>query len=231
MSRVERKEREKLYNKRRHLKKYIILGTIILSITSLGGFWIVGKFYYEKPEIILPEKEGKIISENFTIEDDTKNSEINNEKNYENYENQKKEIKSSPIINKEIEKPNLEKKDIKVEQIHLENIEFREYVVKKEDTLYKISNLFYKTSKKIEDIKKWNNLKKDNDLKIGMILKLAPYKNNDMSQEAPKFYIVEQGETLFAISRKFYKNETTVEAIKVLNDIVDLQLNQKIQLP
>lgn len=52
-----------------------------------------------------------------------------------------------------------------------------------------------------------------------------------MSQEAPKFYIVEQGETLFAISRKFYKNETTVEAIKVLNDIVDLQLNQKIQLP
>lgn len=78
------------------------------------------------------------------------------------------------------------------------------YVVKKGDTLYSIANQYGTT---VNDIKKYNNLTSDS-LSIGQIIEIpsgtsivTPSEDDIINEE--NLYIVQNGDTLWSISRKF----------------------------
>ena len=85
---------------------------------------------------------------------------------------------------------------------------FYYYTVKKNDSLYKISN---KTGIPINEIKEYNNLKTDN-LKIDQTLKI-PYRNKEFISYMP--YV---NENLRDISHKF---ESNIEDIKRINGLTN----------
>ena len=93
-----------------------------------------------------------------------------------------------------------------------------EYIVKKGDSLWSISNKYGIT---INDLKQYNNLK-TNLISVGQILKI-PKVSND-------YYIVKKGDSLYSISKKF---NTTVNDIKQLNNLTNnlLSINQKLLIP
>ena len=81
------------------------------------------------------------------------------------------------------------------------------YTVQKGDTLYSISK---KMNIPIETIKKINKLD-NNNLSIGQILYL-----NEKDNPEEEYYIVQKGDTLYSISKKF---QMKIEELKELNDI------------
>ncbi|MGN0974210.1 MAG: LysM peptidoglycan-binding domain-containing protein [Bacilli bacterium] len=92
-----------------------------------------------------------------------------------------------------------------------ENITYDTYVVKAGDTLYQLAAT-YETS--VEELKRLNNLT-NNNLSIGQTL-IVP----KVSQITPPFevdtYIVEAGDTLYSISRKF---NISIDELKRLNSL------------
>ena len=94
-----------------------------------------------------------------------------------------------------------------------------EYIVKKGDSLWSISNKYGIT---INDLKKYNNLK-SNLLSIGQVLKIPKVSNEN-------YYIVKKGDNLYSISKKF---NTTVNEIKTLNNLTSnlLSIDQKLLIP
>lgn len=93
-----------------------------------------------------------------------------------------------------------------------------EYIVKKGDSLWSISNKYGIT---VKDLKQYNNLN-TNLISVGQILKI-PKVSND-------YYIVKKGDSLYSISKKF---NTTVNDIKTLNNLTSnlLSINQKLLIP
>ena len=81
------------------------------------------------------------------------------------------------------------------------------YIVQKGDTLYSISK---KMNIPIETIKKINKLD-NNTLSIGQILYL-----NEKDNPEEEYYIVQKGDTLYSISKKF---KMKIEELKELNNI------------
>lgn len=81
------------------------------------------------------------------------------------------------------------------------------YTVQKGDTLYSISK---KMNIPIETIKKINKLD-NNNLSIGQILYL-----NEKDNPEEEYYIVQKGDTLYSISKKF---QMKIEELKELNNI------------
>ena len=81
------------------------------------------------------------------------------------------------------------------------------YIVQKGDTLYSISK---KMNIPIETIKKINKLD-NNNLSIGQILYL-----NEKDNPEEEYYIVQKGDTLYSISKKF---QMKIEELKELNNI------------
>ena len=81
------------------------------------------------------------------------------------------------------------------------------YIVQKGDTLYSISK---KMNIPIETIKKINKLD-NNNLSIGQILYL-----NEKGNPEEEYYIVQKGDTLYSISKKF---QMKIEELKELNNI------------
>lgn len=81
------------------------------------------------------------------------------------------------------------------------------YIVQKGDTLYSISK---KMNIPIETIKKINKLD-NNTLSIGQILYL-----NEKDNPEEEYYIVQKGDTLYSISKKF---QMKIEELKELNNI------------
>ena len=118
------------------------------------------------------------------------------------------------------------------------------YRVRSGDVLGKIAERYHV---RIGDIKSWNNLN-SNMIRTGQNLKiwvLPSYhagalvaKNNTTTEQAPakvslpnsKIYIVQPGDTLWDISRKF--DGLTIEKIKTLNNLKsnNLQPGQKLIL-
>ena len=100
--------------------------------------------------------------------------------------------------------------------------EVTSYKVVKGDTLYSIAKKFNTT---VEEIKKINNLN-SNLLSIGTILKL----NLSPTPDTVNSYIVQKGDTLYSIAKKF---NTSVEEIKKINNLNNnlLSINQSILIP
>ena len=98
-----------------------------------------------------------------------------------------------------------------------------EYIIKKGDTLYSIAKQYNLT---VNELKEYNNLK-SNTLKIGGVLKI-PTKSDEASPYS--YYIVQKGDSLWSISRKF---NTTVDKLKSINNISSnlLSIGQKLKLP
>ena len=94
-----------------------------------------------------------------------------------------------------------------------------EYIVKKGDSLWSISNKYGIT---VDDLKKENNLK-TNIIKVGQVLKIPKVSTEN-------YYIVKKGDSLWSISKKF---NTTVNQIKSLNNLTSnlLSINQKLLIP
>ena len=97
------------------------------------------------------------------------------------------------------------------------------YVVKSGDNLYAIARRYNTT---VSEIKKVNNLT-SNNLSIGQVLKIPTV---TPSQENAETYIVQSGDSLYSIARKF---NTTVSEIKKLNNLSSnlLSLGQVLVLP
>ena len=96
------------------------------------------------------------------------------------------------------------------------------YTVKKGDNLYNIAKEYNTT---VSEIKELNNLI-NNNLYIGQILKLPTEKKS----EENKVYTVKPGDTLYRIATQ---NNTTVDIIKILNNLKDdtLSIGQQILIP
>ena len=95
------------------------------------------------------------------------------------------------------------------------------YTVKKGDSLYKIANQ-YNTS--VSELIRLNNLT-SNNLSIGQILKVP----SSSSSSTTRTYIVQKGDSLYSIARKF---NTTVDSIKAKNNLKTnlLSVGQKINI-
>lgn len=95
-----------------------------------------------------------------------------------------------------------------------------EYIVQKGDTLYSISRKF---NILVDELKRINNLT-SNTLSVGQVLKL---KETPFEEDT---YIVQKGDSLFAISQKY---NTTVDELKKLNNLNSntLSIGQILKIP
>ena len=101
---------------------------------------------------------------------------------------------------------------------YTKNLE-NEYIIKKGDSLWSISNKYGIT---VNELKEYNNLK-SNNISVGQILKIPKPSNENV-------YIVQKGDSLWSISKKF---NTSVNEIKQLNNLTNnlLSINQKLLIP
>ena len=90
---------------------------------------------------------------------------------------------------------------------------YKDYVVKKGDSLYSIAN---KNNITVDELKKINNLT-SNMLSIGQVLKLP---TQDKGEEMT-MYTVQKGDSLYSIAKKF---GITVDEIKSLNNLTSNNL-------
>lgn len=97
------------------------------------------------------------------------------------------------------------------------------YIVKSGDNLYAIARKYNTT---VNEIKSLNNLGSD-ILSVGQILKIPTV---TPSQEQKETYIVQSGDSLYSIARKF---NTTVDELKRLNNLSSnlLSIGQVLVLP
>lgn len=100
------------------------------------------------------------------------------------------------------------------------NISTINYTVKKGDSLYKIASQ-YNTS--VSELIRLNNLT-NNNLSIGQILKIPTSSNSNT-----RTYIVQKGDSLYSIAKKF---NTTVDSIKSKNNLSNnlLSIGQKLNI-
>lgn len=105
-----------------------------------------------------------------------------------------------------------------VENPSIDEIGAEYYIVQKGDSLYKIANKYNTTVEKLKEI---NNLS-SNLLSIGQKLKITSNINSGKNT-----YIVQKGDTLYAIASKF---NMTVEQLKKINSLTSnsLSIGQKL---
>lgn len=103
------------------------------------------------------------------------------------------------------------------------NVPVATYTVERGDSLYSIANRFGTT---VDTLKKLNNLT-NNLLSIGQILKLPTTEDISTTEES---YIVQSGDTLYSIARKFNTNVNELIRLNNLSDIA-LRVGQILKLP
>jgi membrane-bound lytic murein transglycosylase D len=115
------------------------------------------------------------------------------------------------------------KSKVKPEEIADEGQVIKEHIVVAGESLWKLSKE-YKIS--IDEIKRINNLS-SNDLSIGQKIKIPIPKAQQ--SEGPVYHVVQPGETLYNISRKY---DIKAEQIKVLNGLDDyiIQSGQRLRV-
>ena len=102
------------------------------------------------------------------------------------------------------------------------------HIVEKGETLFSISKKF-KVS--VDSLKSWNNMK-DNSVSTGKKLRIKPKKQvvkKAAAEPTPEYHIVEKGETLFSISKKY---SVKVELLKTMNNLPDnsVKTGQKLRV-
>jgi LysM repeat protein len=99
------------------------------------------------------------------------------------------------------------------------------HVVRHGETLFSISKLY---NISVNDLKAINTLE-NNNIKIDQRLTVVPVKNTENNSGSNSiYYIVEKGETVFSISRKF---NVSVKNLKELNsNLVQLKIGEKIRI-
>ncbi|QYR22552.1 LysM peptidoglycan-binding domain-containing protein [Paenibacillus sp. sptzw28] len=99
------------------------------------------------------------------------------------------------------------------------------YLVRSGDTLYQISMLFYRSKDYVNLIAEQNKLDKTKDLKAGSSLVIpaipnqAGVKNSKSDTEIE--HIVQRGETLSSISRKYFNSSNYAKTIAKYNHLAD----------
>ena len=111
-------------------------------------------------------------------------------------------------------------KELLIKQAGNINNDNEVYVVKKGDTLYSISKLLNTT---VDALKKANNLS-SNILTIGQQLIIPNSLNNY------QIYIVQRGDTLYSIARKFNVDVNTIKTANNLNSNI-ISINQQLLIP
>lgn len=125
-----------------------------------------------------------------------------------------------------------------------------EYIIKTGDSLYKISEYFYKDTSMVSSIMELNGLANPNSVFAGQKIKLPKEKlttpapspggttasgdNKKESTEIPEQYKILAGENLYKISERFYGSTSMVKAIMELNEMTDANkvfAGQVIKLP
>lgn len=91
-----------------------------------------------------------------------------------------------------------------------EEVSDNEYIVQKGDNLYSIARKYNIT---VDEIKRLNNLS-SNNLSIGQVLKIS--KNDSKDNLTNNTYVVQRGDTLYSIARKY---DTSVNDIKEKNNL------------
>ncbi|MBW7454134.1 LysM peptidoglycan-binding domain-containing protein, partial [Paenibacillus sepulcri] len=101
------------------------------------------------------------------------------------------------------------------------------YMVRAGDTLYKISMLFYQSKDYVDLIAKNNKLEKTEELKAGSSLIIpalavkTPTGADNSKDEAAKEHIVQKGDTLSNIARKYYGSDKYIKLIAEYNQLAD----------
>ncbi len=111
-----------------------------------------------------------------------------------------------------------------------------QHLVQKGETLYRLSKMY---NVSIDELRKWNNIDNDNTISIGTLVQVTPLTfeaivpANDLvskgNASAPTYHIVNAGETLYSISKRY---NTTVANIKQANGMISdaLQPGMKLKL-
>lgn len=104
-------------------------------------------------------------------------------------------------------------------------VEYDLYTVKKGDSLWSISQMY---NIKVNDLIKLNNLN-DLTLQINQQLKVPKINNNEPPINNNEIYIVQKGDTLWSISRKF---NISVNELKQLNNLTNnlLSIGQQLKI-
>ena len=101
------------------------------------------------------------------------------------------------------------------------------YIVKRGDTLWSIANQYGVT---VNELKRYNNLTSDN-LSIGQVIEIpssttivTPSEDDIINEE--NVYVVQNGDTLYSISRKFGVTVQDIrDANNLINDILSIGMN------
>lgn len=105
------------------------------------------------------------------------------------------------------------------------------HTVEKGDTLYSISKKYSIT---VDSLKKENNLLESDVIKIGQKLKIpsaiSSSTSSSTSKTLPKEHVVEKGETLYSISKKYGLKVAELMSINGLEDNSVIKIGQKIKL-
>ncbi len=111
-----------------------------------------------------------------------------------------------------------------------------EYVVKKRDTLSKISNKAYNTTKYAQALANYNNIKDPNYIITGQLLEIPDIKVIKQYQDIVKdqIYIVKKNDTLSKITKEFYGTNEYIDKLAIYNGIENknmIYINQIINIP
>lgn len=104
------------------------------------------------------------------------------------------------------------------------------YTVKPGDTLYKIATKYNTT---VDAIKNLNYLKSDN-LTVGQIIRIPETYTKEEDMILPNYinYVVEKGDTLYSIARKYNINiDTIIKDNSLTNNNLTIGQNLKIRIP
>lgn len=118
------------------------------------------------------------------------------------------------------------------------------YTVRKGDTLYRLSQLFYGSKSHVGDIASRNKLSKDAELTAGSVIVIpAPSKSqggDSSSADKPAssvtavVHTVKEGETLYSISRTYFGSNSYAKKIAAYNklgDGDDVKVGTKLKIP
>lgn len=105
--------------------------------------------------------------------------------------------------------------DVDIEPVRNLNNSSATHIIRKGETINSIANLY---GVSVNDLKKWNNLKDDN-IQAGNKLVVVPENKTSVltSKAKPEYHVVQQGETLFSISKTYNVPVTRLKTINGLS--------------